>query len=239
MFGRITSVFAAMALLLTATPAFAGDIKITPVALEGQTIRYQKGTPTVEDDLAGSAVRVMPLPDMDHGSLQFIVVAYNKGQAPVNLGSENVYLSRGTQRLDCFTKDQLEKQAKNRAMWSQIGMAMLTGVAAGLQDNNTYIATHSRYGSSYTTIRSPGLSNGQLATLDAGAEGIAASQAGLQRTLDNLNDEILQTSTIDPASSYGGRVVVNKIKGAKYPENVSVVVDFGGEIHTFNFTVTK
>jgi hypothetical protein len=227
MFGRITSVFAAMALLLTATPAFAGDIKITPVALEGQTIRYQKGTPTV------------PLPDMDHGSLQFIVVAYNKGQAPVNLGSENVYLSRGTQRLDCFTKDQLEKQAKNRAMWSQIGMAMLTGVAAGLQDNNTYIATHSRYGSSYTTIRSPGLSNGQLATLDAGAEGIAASQAGLQRTLDNLNDEILQTSTIDPASSYGGRVVVNKIKGAKYPENVSVVVDFGGEIHTFNFTVTK
>jgi hypothetical protein len=231
---------AIVAALSLASPALAKPISIKPVPREGQTVRYDKGNPTIEDDMTNGAVRIMPIPSLDHGSLQFMVVAYNKGPESTNFGVENVFMTRGDTRIACFTKDELESKAKNRAMWSQIGIAMLAGVAAAAQNNNTLITTTTPRGGVYTTrIQNPGLSGGQVATLAAGAGGIALSQYRLQQTLDSLNDEILQTTTVDTDGSYGGRVVLNKIKKTKYPENISITVNFAGEDHVFDFIVTK
>lgn len=238
----IRYILAAIAALTLAVPvaAVAKPLKIEPVAREGQSVRYDRGIATIEDDMTNGAVRVVPIPSLYKGSLQFTVVAFNKSTTAVNFGVENVTLRRGEERFVCFTKDELEKRAKNRAMWSQIGMAALAGLAAAAQDNTTRITTMTPRGGIYTTtIQNPGLSAGQTATIAAGAGGIALSQYRLQQTLDELNDEVLQTTTIDPEDAYGGRAVITKLKKSKYPEKITVAVDFAGELHEFDFVVTK
>lgn len=238
MFKKIIA-FAAM--LALASPALAGDRTITPVPSEGQTIRYDRGVPTIETDMASSAVKVVPLPTQDHGSFQFMIAVYNKAASRTgNFGVENIRVTRADGSVvDVFTRERLQAKAKNRAMWSQIGMAALAGVAAASQNNDTHIDTYSRYGSSHTVISRPGLSAGQVATIGAGGVGIALSQARLEQTLAQLSDEIVQTTTIDPDGSYGGRIVIDKLKNQKGAERLAVDVEFNGEHHLFAFDASK
>lgn len=233
--------------LAVSSPALASRIAATPIPQDGQIVRFEKGVPTVEDDLADAAVRVMPLPDLDHGSMQFMIVVYNKSPMPVNIGVENISFSHNDAPVAVFTKNELEAKAKNRAMWSQIGYAMLAGAAAAAQNNKTYIRTNSHYstpyggfsGSSRTVISRPGLSDGQLASVAAGGAAIALSQIGLQKTLENLNDEILQTTTLDPETAYGGRIVVGKLKKVAKGDTITVAVDVAGSLHEFDFGIEK
>jgi hypothetical protein len=146
---------------------------------------------------------------------------------------------RWQSKFGCFTKDQLVKKAKNRAMWTQIGLAMVAGAAAAAQNNNTYVDTYGPHGSYHTVIRQPGLSYGQLATIAAGGGGIALTQVALEKKLAELDDEIVQTTTVDPQNSYGGRIVLQKIEKAKLGDTVTLDVDVGGEHHRFSFTLAK
>lgn len=236
-----TMIFAVASLIaVAAAPASAGKLVATPIKGLDQTIRFEQGVPTIEDDKPQAGVRVVPIPGMDHGSLQFNVVVFNKSGAPINIGSENISLRHGGMTLACFTKDELAKKAKNRAMWSQIGYAMLAGAAAASQNNDTTITTMTPRGGIYrTVIQRPGLSNGQLATVAAGGGAIALSQIGLQKTLEALDGQIIQTTTLDPQMGYGGRVVVQKLQKAKAGDTIVLDVDVGGEHHLFDFTLVK
>ena len=97
-------------------------------------------------------------------------------------------------------------KAQKRAMWSQLGYAMLAGLATAGQ-NNTTLTTTTPHGVYRTVIEGPVLSDGQIATLAAGGGAVALSQIGLQKTLAQLDDEIIQTTTIDAQTGYGGRGV--------------------------------
>lgn len=229
------------AMMLVAAPtAYAEKLIATPLASEGQSIRYDHGFATVEDDLPGAGVSVMPARQLDHGSLQFKVAVYNKSAIPVNVGVENVVVSYRDMPSPCFTVEELTKAAKSRAMWSQIGYAMLAGAAAAAQNNNTTVTTYTPRGGVYrTVINRPGLSDGQLLAVAGGGAAIAVSQIELQKTVANLNDEIMQTTTLDPQTGYGGRVVARKLKGAKAGDIVSVLVTVGQEVHTFKFKLAK
>src|SRR3546814_7357994 len=79
-------------------------------------------------DLQGS-VQCQPMP-VDHGSLSFFVGVYNAGQLPANIDITNFSVQAGEQSLAVFSRHDLEKKAKNRAMWTQIGIAALGGLAA-------------------------------------------------------------------------------------------------------------
>lgn len=231
---------AAVAAVVVATPAMAGDIIARPVEMPGQHIRYEQGQPTIEDDLPKAAVSVLPAPVLDHGSLQFKVAVFNKHTVAYNVGVENVTLTYQNVPVACFTKDELARAAKSRAAWSQFGYALLAGAAAAAQDNKTTITTRTPHGGVYrTVIQRPGLSDGQLASVAAGGGAIALSQIGLQNTLAALNDEVLQTTTVDPQSGYGGRVVVRKLKAAKVGELVDLTVTVDGEAHVFRFKLAK
>ena len=214
-------VLTAFCALLISSPAIAGSFAARPVQGAEQTIRFDQGHPTIEDNLAGAGVRIMPIEGLDHGSLQFNVAVFNKTGASFNVGVENIaVIYRGT-TLACFTKDELAHKAKKRAMWSQIGYAMLAGAAAAAQNNDTTITTTTPRGGVYrTVIQRPGLSDGQLATVAAGGGAIALSQIGLQKTLDALNGEILQTTTLDPQMGYGGRVVLQKLQNGEVGRHV-------------------
>lgn len=229
------------ALACVATPAFA-KLEIKPAPEPTQIVRFDRGIPTIEEDLPEqkAAVRVVPLPGLDHGSLTFKIAVYNKSTAPMNVGVENVTFSYAGQSLPVFTKEQVEAKAKNRAMWSQIGYAMLAGAAAAAQNNNTTVTTYAPSGRVYrTVIERPGLSDGQLATVAAGGGAIALSQIGLNKTLESLNNEYLQTTTLDPESGYGGTVVCSKIKKVKVGEIIVLAVEVNGEKHLFKFRVEK
>ncbi|MFZ5703822.1 MAG: hypothetical protein ACOY5R_00985 [Pseudomonadota bacterium] len=230
----------AAAALASATPGFAASkIKAEPVKAEGQTIRYEKGTPTIEDDLEVAAVRVMPLKELDHGSMQFKVVVFNKSKEAINVGVENVSAAHNGTALAVFSVEQLEKKAKSRTMWSQIGYAMLAGAAAAAQNNNTTYTTYTPRGGVYrTVVDRPGLSTEQVVTVAAGGGAIALSQIGLQKTLEALNDEILQTTTVDPQAGYGGKVIIEKLKRMQPGDTVAIEVTTGSERHLFKFAVS-
>lgn len=228
-------------LCANAGPALA-ELAIKPAPEPSQVVRFDRGVPTIEEDLPDqqAAVRVVPLPGLDHGSLTFKVAVYNKSKAPFNLGVENASLSHGDEKLAIFTKEDLEKKAKTRAIWSQIGYAALVGVAAAAQNNNTHITTYTPRGGVYrTVINRPGLSDGQVVTVAAGGTAIALSQVGLQKTLEALNDEILQTTTLDPDSGYGGRIVCAKLKKATVGDPIVLTVEINGEKHVFRFLIDK
>jgi len=230
-----------LAAVCLSAPASAG-LTIKPQAETVQVVRFDKGIPTIEEDLPDqqAAVRVVPLPKLDHGSLVFKVAVYNKSKQPFNFGVENVSFAHGDQQLAIFTEQQLEKKAKSRALWSQIGYAMLAGAAAAAQNNNTHITTYTPHGGVYhTVINRPGLSDGQIATVAAGGAAIALSQIGLQKTLDNLADDIVQTTTLDPDSGYGGRVVCEKLKKVAVGDTLLLAVLINGEKHQFRFVVDK
>jgi hypothetical protein len=227
--------------MVIAMPAIAG-VEIKPQAESNQVVRFDRGVPTVEEDLPDqqAAVRVVPLPGLDHGSLTFKVAVYNKSHQPFNFGVENIAFDHGDEHLAVFTKDELEKRAKSRAMWSQIGYAMLAATAAAAQNNNTSITTYTPRGGVYrTVINRPGLSDGQLASAAAGGGAIALSQIGLQKTLDSLNNEIIQLTTLDPDSGYGGRIVCSKLKKVAVGDVVLLTVSINGEKHLFKFVVDK
>ncbi|MBI0476892.1 hypothetical protein D9601_16185 [Sphingomonas sp. MA1305] len=227
--------------LVVATPAYA-KLEIKPVAGPAQIVRFNQGVPEIEEDLPDqqAAVRIVPLPGLDHGSLTFKVAVYNKSRQAMNVGVENIAFSYGANRLPVFTKAQVESKAKKRAMWSQIGYAMLAGAAAAAQNNNTTVTTYAPSGRIYrTVIERPGLSDGQVAAVAAGGGAIALSQVGLNKTLEMLNDEYIQTTTLDPDSGYGGRIICSKLKNAKIGELVALAVEVNGERHLFKFRVER
>ena len=228
-------------LFVPIVPAAAAlEIKAQPET--NQVVRYDRGTPTIEEDLPEqmAAVRVVPLGKLDHGSLTFNVAVYNKSKTTFNFGVENVAFGEGDLDIGVLSKTDLEKKAKSRAMWSQIGYAAIAGLAAAGQNNNTHITTITPRGGVYhTTINRPGLSDGQIAAVAGGAGAIALSQVGLQKTLESLDDEIIQTTTLDPESSYGGRIVCAKLKKATIGDTVLLAITINGEKHVFKFVVSK
>ncbi|MCU6453917.1 hypothetical protein LPN01_07490 [Sphingomonas sp. A2-49] len=226
-------------MFVSASPVSA-KLVVKPIADANQVIRFNRGIPEIEEDLVGqqAAVRVIPLPGLDHGSLSFKVAVYNKSLKTMNVGVENMTFSYGADRLAVFTKEQVESKAKKRAMWSQIGYAMLAGAAAAAQNNNTTVTTYAPSGRIYrTVIERPGLSDGQIAAVAAGGGAVALSQIGLNKTLEMLNDEYIQTTTLDPESGYGGRVICSKLKKAKIGGLVALAIDVNGEQHIFKFRV--
>jgi hypothetical protein len=230
---KITALTGAVALTFATAGQAAKTGEMTPLPSADQTVRYEQGLPTVEN----ADVRVMPMRELDHGSFQFKVAVFNSGQQPFNFGMENVTASANGAPVQVYTRDELEHKAKHRAMWSQIGYAMLAGVAAAGQSNNIHATTYTPHGVYRTTIYRPGLSNGQLATVAAGGGAIALSQIGLQKTLEQIGDETVQTTTVDPDSGYGGKVVIAKLKKSRAGDKLTLTIDTGGKLNTFTFAL--
>jgi hypothetical protein len=230
-----------VAALISSTPALAGKLVAKPVQIDGQSIRYDHGRATIEDDMAIAGVRVLPIEGQMHGGYQFKVAVFNKGTSTFNFGSENVSVVHlNGPAVPCWSKDDLAKKAKKKAFWNQVAIAALTGMAAAAQNNNTNITTYGPRGAIYrTVIERPGLSDGQIATIAAGGAGVALTQLHLEKTLAMLNDEVAQTTTLDPQSGYGGIVVAQKLKKAKAGDEITLRVMVGEEAHLFRFRLEK
>ena len=224
----------------------AAENALYPVQIGDETVRYLQGTPTLDLESQSGAVQITPLP-FDHGGFSFKVAIYNKSLRPANFDSDNIRVNAGSQTLTVFTKDQLVKKAKSRAMWSQIGIAMLAGAAAAAASQAYTTDTYR----SYTNTPWGGISHvaqwrnnsvgilGAAAATAAGTAGIIGVQNRLDYTVRTLGSEIVQTTTIDPDASYAGRIVIEKIKNPVLPTDVRITVAWNGTDYPFAFRLTK
>ena len=229
-----------------AVQANAGGMMLYPVQTGAETLRFMTGVPTLNLETPTGAVQITPLP-FDHGHVTVGISVYNKGSQPFNFGVENIRAQIEGRPTVVLSSSELQKRAKSRAMWSQIGIAMLAGAAAAAA-SQAYTTNHS-YGSVRTprgtyswtsSYRDNSLGVlGATAAVAGGTAGIVGIQNRLDYTLANLSSEIIQTTTIDPESSYGGRVVIEKDDKAKMPYNVRIVMSLNGLDYPFVFRVTK
>ena len=236
---------AGLAAVLVSTPVHAQRLNFEPLPGEGATIRYTQGVATIDVRRARGAVQVTPL-GLDHGRLTFDVAVLNLGNAPDNFGVEDIRASVQGQDFPILTRDRLDSMARNRAMWSQIAVAALTGVAAGVaaSQRDHYSATTFTPRGTYRTFISAPSTGGQIAAagfVAGGAYTVANIEGQLDATRAALANEIVQTTTVDPEDSYAGRFVMEKIRGRnmRWPQDVTVTVNFNGEEYPFVFRVSR
>jgi hypothetical protein len=235
---------AALAALSTSTTAIASpNWEIQPIQKGSATERFLRGVPTVDLELNDGVVEITPLP-LDHGSLAFSIAVYNDSRRPSNMGIEQIHVTFNGQPVAVFTEQALVKKAKNRAMWSQIGLALLGGVAAGaaasqrIHYRSTFITPRGTYRSWFSAPSVAGQFHAAAITASTGY-GIAAVQGQLDRTIGVLGDQVIQLTTVDPGESYAGEFVIDKIRPKSLPAIVDVTIDWNGESYPFEFQLAK
>jgi hypothetical protein len=185
----------------------------------------------------------MPLP-LDHGGLSFSIAVLNDGSQPTNIDIDAFRLTADAQVLTVFSKNKLVKKAQSRAMWTQIGVAALGGVAAGVAANkrDTYRSTLYTPRGTYRAVYGAPSVAGQFQAAAIGA-GTGLVIAGVQNRLDQtrtaLGNNIVQLTTVDPGEGYAGQIIVEKIKAPKYPQRVDIVVRWNDEDYPFAFQAAK
>ncbi|MBV1690287.1 hypothetical protein KRR38_22030 [Novosphingobium sp. G106] len=218
--------------------------ELQPVQIGQESLRYKKGVPTVDLELKDGVVQVTPL-ELDHGSLSFGIAVYNDSWRTVDFGVENIRVSYEGAPLQVFTREDLQKKAKSRALWTSLAVAAVGGVAAGLaasQQDNYRVRTVTPGGRVYRSYYSAPSAAGQFqaAAISAGTGvSIGRIQDKLDQTLANLRDEIVQRSTVDPGESYAGRIVVAKVTPATLPARVELALTWNGETYPFAFQIAR
>jgi hypothetical protein len=239
------TIVTAVAVLAMAEQAHASELALFPVQTGNESVRYLSGVPKVDLETGQGAVQISPAP-FDHGHVSFRVAVYNNGSMSTNFGVENIHATIAGVDVPVLSRQELQRRAKSRAAWSQVGMALLAGVAAygasqayTTQTSTAFLSTpHGSYSwmSSYRD-NSVGVLGAAAATA-GGTAAIVGIQQRLDFTLANLASDIVQTTTVDPSASYGGRIVIEKPTKATVPYDVVTVITLGSDQYPFTFRVT-
>jgi len=239
---RLTYAAATMLAVFGSAQASAKTI-LQPVQVGDETLRFRQGVPTL--DLRGphGGVQITPL-EMDHGSYAFTVAVLNTGSSPADFDIANMDINAGPQHLAVFSKDQLVRKAKTRALWTQIAIAAVGGVAAGLaasQQDHYHATTRTRYGTYRSVVSTPS-ALGQVeavAAIAGSSVAIASVQNRLDQTRAVLGDSTVQMTTVDPGNGYAGRIVIEKLKAPTTTQRIDMVVNWNGDRYPFAFQIVK
>ncbi len=218
-----------------------------PIIADGQQVRYEQGIPTTLSEKKSGAVEVTPLGVDADKRLVFGVAAYNEGKIPQNFGVENLSLM-GTdgKPIGIMTADEIIRSAQRKAEWAEVALAFIGAADA-------YAAAASARTTTTGHVYGPGGSASFTATTYdpalayAGAHQAAAETAhnmaqvegALSRTIASARTQVLQTTTVDPGTSYGGDAVVDGLGGDDFPHDLILTVQWNGDEHVFRFTMTK
>ena len=228
-----------------ATPALAGDkpFDVHGLIVGNEGARYLKGVPTLDLQQQYGAVQIRSLGFYNNRPV-YKIAFYNAGSEPVNIGLEDIRASKDGEPLRVFSVHELERQAKKKAWWTQFGMAMVGafGSAAAASQRNHYRSTISGPYGSYTVHASYPSLAGQLQAQNISmntAYGIAAVQYQLDQTIELINDHVVQRTTVDPGSTYGGLIILDKLKSGKPPFEIRIDADWNGERYPFAYVMQR
>ena len=231
--------------LSIAAPAIAGDkpFDVHGLIIGNEGARYLKGVPTLDLQQQRGAVQLRSLGFYNNRPM-YVIAFYNGGTEPVNIGLEDIRVTKDGETLRVFSVQELERQAKKKAWWTQFGMALAGGfsAAAAANQRDYYRSSiSSPYGtftvhSSYPSLA--GQLRAQSITMNT-AYGIAAVQYQLDQTIDMVNNHVVQRTTVDPGSTYGGLIVLDKLKSGKPPFEIRISADWNGERYPFAYVMQK
>lgn len=230
-FTKTISMIAAFSLAVAPAPAFARDYEFTPVAAEEASIRYLQGVPTISVADENGGVMVTQNEKM-YGRVRMNVAFTNASDMSVNFGVENITATIDGEPIEIMTADGLEKIAKRKAGWANFAVAMAGGLgAAAAHANSTRTYTtvsHGRYGSYYsqTRVNDPtAAAIGTAASVGGAAYTMSRINANLEQTLGAIQNNVIQTTTVDPKNNYGGMLVFDKFKvDKKAPGRLEIVI---------------
>ncbi|WP_155264673.1 hypothetical protein [Sphingomonas segetis] len=232
------------ALVLFATPADAGkpfDIHGLIVGNEGA--RYVKGVPTLDLQQKYGAVQLRSI-GFYKNRPAYLIAFYNAGPEPVNIGLEDIHVTVNGEPLRVFPVEEMERQAKNDAGWNSFLLALggaLSSASAASQRDIYRSRISGPYGSYIVSASGPSLA-GQLRAAQIESDtvqSIAAVQYQLDRTLELFNDKMIQRTTVDPQASYGGMVILDKLKHGDPPFEMHIDVDWNSERYPFAYVMQK
>ena len=243
---KIASMAVALAMtgMSVASLAAAPALILQPISIGTETARFDRGVATVSLKTSAGAVEVRPLPLRDDRTLAFSVAVYNRSGRAANFGTENVTASFDNIPVHVLSHDQLANAATRKARDRQIGALALAGVLAGVA--STASTTHYGYG----VVRTPHAiyarpiawqdnsigTVGAVAAVGAGAMAARSIDQKLDYTLDRIDGETLQTTTVYPDASLGGVVTLALYDDLrKRPGTVHLTVSWNGERYPFAF----
>lgn len=226
------------------TVASAGSgVVVQPIQIGQETVRFTQGVATLDLRQRQGAVQIQSA-GLDHGGLAFNIAVYNDGVMPVNIDIGNFRAIVGTVQTPVLTKDQLVNKAEKRAFWTQMAVAAVGGLAAGIAASQTThyrSTTVSRRGVSRTYFSAPSVAGQfQAASITAGTgASVYQIQERLDRTREALGNDIVQMTTVNPGDSYAGRIVLQKISDKSLPQHIQLTVVWNGETYPFAFQMAK
>ena len=217
MIKKIIAAIAALSLVYP-TALAAKEVTLKPVASEDVAIRYVQGVPTASVADENGGVMVTQTEEI-YGRVRLRVAFSNASNEAVNFGIENITATIDGEPVNILTADDLEQIAKRKAGWTNFAIAMAGGLgaaAANMNANRTYTTVgRGPFGSYYsqTTVHDPALAMvGTAAAVGGAAYGISQVNSNLEKTLAAINDNVIQTTTVDPLNNYGGLMVIDKFK---------------------------
>jgi len=240
---RMWGVILGASLLVSAPAQAEPKIDIHGLVKGAGGARFVKGVPTLEMPLKFGAVQIRPL-GFNHNDTVFAVGVFNAGSEPANIALEDIHATLNDQPIRIWTGRDLARQAKNRAMWAQIGIAFISaaGSALAASRRDTYQSTLMTPHGMYSISGSYPSVYGQLLARDIAANG-ALSMALVQQRLDlalaNIDANVVQRTTVDPGMAYGAIVVVDKVDYGKAPLELHLDIDWNGERYPFAFLLTR
>ena len=232
------------ALAFVAAPAQSEPkMDVRPLVIGQEGSRFFKGAATLDLEQRLGAVEVRFL-GFDHNDTVFAVAVFNGAGEPANFGIEGVHASVDGAGVQVFTAQDLTRQARNRATWGQIllGLAGAVSSASAATTRDYYHGSISgpggrwNYSGSYPSLAGQLRAN-QIA--DETAYGIVAIQQRLDSTVAAIGDHVIQLTTVDPGSAYGGLVFVDKVDYGKAPLDMRITIDWNGERYPFAFLLLK
>lgn len=231
---------------ILSTQAFAAPpLALYPEHIGAETARYYRGSAAVMLKTASGAVEIRPMP-VEKGRVALAIAVYNHSGRPANFGIENVTAVVDGLSVPVPTEAQLADEAQRKARGARIGTALFAGALAGVASTAHNSGTYYRHvggpHGGYTQAihwqnDTPGIV-GATAAVAGGAMVIHGIDQKLDYTLDQLNSQILQTTTVDPGSSFGGLVVVPMAKQQSYPAEIRIQLVFNGVSYPFAFRLT-
>lgn len=214
---------------------------------ETQSSRMFSGTEAVTSAKERSVVGIMEDREPTKKRASLLVITRNLGDVPYNFGPENISVTAQGQTFVVLTYDQLLRETRNKAKWRRLAGALAAGsnsaAASNAGNSNGNFSAYGNDGS---------YAHGNYNSYDAGAAQAAQAQANRdnQQMMQTIRrneqaaiadlDANMQTSTVDPGSSFGGRVAIElpkALRKVKQPTPAVITIAIGAEVHRFETVI--
>lgn len=210
---------------------------------ETQSSRMLSGTEAVTSVKERSVVGIMEDREPTKKRASLVVLTRNVGEVPYNFGPENISVSAQGETFVVLTYDQLLRETRNKAKWRRLAGALAAGSNSAAASNaGNGNGTFSAYGNDGS------YAHGNYSSYDAGAAQAAQAQANrdnqqMMQTIQRNEqaavaalDANMQTSTVDPGGSFGGRVAIEipkALRKVKQPTPAVITIAIGSDVHRF------